>query len=110
MLAHLVTFRSGLWWQTTGDEEESSALQFSRVPMEHLRPVTVCVCELCIFWWCVLPVFLQAGRTDCCGFCFKVYLSLEPEMRPMNLTDAVSWPSILVWYMYIRTAPSVYTV
>lgn len=110
MLAHLVAFRSGLWWQTTGDEEESSALQFSKVPMEHLRPVTVCVCARCIFWCCVSPVFLQAGWTDCCGFRFKVYLSLEPERKPMNSTDAVSWPSILVWYMYIPTAPSVYTV
>lgn len=28
MVAHLVVFRPGLWRQTAGDEEESSALQF----------------------------------------------------------------------------------
>lgn len=42
MVAHLVVFRPGLWRQTAGDEEESSALQFRTVPTEHLR-LTVCV-------------------------------------------------------------------
>lgn len=41
MLPHLVAFRSGLWWQPAGGEELSSALQFSRVPMEHLKAATV---------------------------------------------------------------------
>ena len=38
-MEHLVVFRLGLWWQTAGDdeEEESSALQFRKVPTEHLR-------------------------------------------------------------------------
>lgn len=31
-------------------------------------------------------------------------------MKPMKPADAVGWPSILVWYMYIAVAPSVYTV
>lgn len=95
-------------WRRGGER----ALQFSRVPMEHLRPVTVCVCVCAfgIFWWFVPPGFLQAGRTNCCGFCLNVYLSLEPELKPMNPADAVSRPSILVWYMCIAAAASVYTV
>lgn len=36
MVAHLVVFRPGLWWQTAGDER-SSALQFRMVPTKHLR-------------------------------------------------------------------------
>lgn len=111
MLAHLVAFRSGLWWQTTGDEGESSALQFSKVPMEHLRPATACVSLFCIFWWCVSPVFLQAGPTDRCGFCFKVYLSLEHGMKTNEFGRCCQLAfTILVWYMSVPAAPSVYTV
>lgn len=50
MLAHLVAFRSGLWWQTAGDKEESSALQLRTVPTEHLgltNHESPCVCVLC---------------------------------------------------------------
>lgn len=45
MPAHLVVLRPGLRWQTTGDEEENSALQFRTVPTELLR---LCVC-VCVF-------------------------------------------------------------
>lgn len=103
MLAHLVAFKVGLRWQTSGGEEESSALQFSRVPREHLRAVTVCLRALYIL---VPPVFSQAGRTNFCGFRFNVYLSSEPGMKPMNSTDSVGWPSMLVWYVIIAAAQS----
>lgn len=43
MPAHLVALRPGLRWQTTGDEEENSALQFRTVPTELLR-LSVCAC------------------------------------------------------------------
>lgn len=58
MVAHLVVFRPGLWRQTAGDEEESSALQFRTVPTEHLRltnhesvclSICVCVCVSSLF-------------------------------------------------------------
>lgn len=60
MLAHLVVFRPGLWWQTTGDEEQSSALQFRTVPTEYLRLTNhgVCLCVCSIFWWGALFVLL----------------------------------------------------
>lgn len=50
MVAHLVVFRPGLWRQTAGDEEESSALQFRTVPTEHLRLTnheSVCLALTC---------------------------------------------------------------
>lgn len=58
-VAHLVAFRSGLWRQTPGDEEESSALQFRRVPTEHLgltnhHSLPACLC-VCSGSQCVLP-------------------------------------------------------
>lgn len=52
MVAHLVVFRPGLWRQTVGDEEESSALQF-RVPTEHLRLTKHESLSVCIFFVCV---------------------------------------------------------
>lgn len=58
MLPHLVVVRPGLWWQTTGDEEESSALQFRTVPTEHLRLTTHESLRVCV--QCIL-----VGRTVC---------------------------------------------
>lgn len=62
MLAHLVALRPGLWWQTTGDEEESSALQFRKVPMKHLRPVNHG--SLCVYV-CACVLYILAGRCLC---------------------------------------------
>lgn len=46
VVAHLVVFRPGLWRQTAGDEEESSALQFRTLPTEHnTSREAVCVCS-----------------------------------------------------------------
>lgn len=60
MLAHLVVFRPGLWWQTTGDKEGSSALQFRTVPTEHLRLKSheSLPCVFSIFWWAAMFVCL----------------------------------------------------
>lgn len=63
VVAHLVVFRPGLWRQTAGDEEESSALQFRTLPTEHnttREAVCVFVCvHLCVsstVWWDALFV------------------------------------------------------
>lgn len=61
MLSHLVAFRPGLWWQTTGDGE-NAALQFSKVPtQEPPQAEKSCVC-VCVFvfsvsWWGALFMF-----------------------------------------------------
>lgn len=82
MLAHLVAFRSGLWWQTAGDKEESSALQLRTVPTEHLRLTNhesrVCA-GFSIFWRGALFVFMSA----CCSLNRNVYL---PKVRNKTFT------------------------
>lgn len=74
MPAHLVVLRPGLRWQTTGDEEEISALQFRTVPTEHLGlakqdcaciRACVCVCECagvhCLYFCRLVELFGPSG-------------------------------------------------